>query len=103
MEIAAYQIRLVKPSLIISHSELLSIAANAAEQCGVPFGSLVILGDEHELPPKASQRDWTIENLIHFGSSCPAFTEYSLAPGEAKAKIAFLCFSSGTTGPPKVK
>lgn len=31
----------------------------------------------------------------------PVFVEKRLAPGEAKKKLAFLCFSSGTTGKPK--
>jgi len=31
----------------------------------------------------------------------PSFVERHLNPGEAKTKIAFLCFSSGTTGRPK--
>lgn len=44
----------------------------------------------------------TVEKLIKAGLSKPAtFVERRLNPGESKTKLAFLCFSSGTTGRPK--
>lgn len=43
----------------------------------------------------------TIGSLIAFGMNLPAFSQRILNPGEAKTKLAFLSFSSGTTGLPK--
>lgn len=43
----------------------------------------------------------TIGSLVTFGMSLPPFSQRTLNPGEAKTKLAFLSFSSGTTGLPK--
>ncbi|KAG1829860.1 hypothetical protein EV424DRAFT_1535566 [Suillus variegatus] len=44
----------------------------------------------------------TVQALVSQGlASVPNFTERKLAPGEGKTKVAFLNFSSGTTGRPK--
>jgi 4-coumarate--CoA ligase len=44
-----------------------------------------------------------LEALVQRGLRTePAYVERRLAKGEAKRKIAFLSFSSGTTGKPKV-
>ena len=44
----------------------------------------------------------TVEELVAAGlSKLPVFEERQLRPGEAKTKLALLCFSSGTTGKPK--
>lgn len=50
----------------------------------------------------AALKTKTIDDLIQSGQSLPSVGERVLGPGEAKRKIAFLCFSSGTTGKPKV-
>lgn len=45
----------------------------------------------------------SLDELVSEGLSSPAsFEEIRLAPGEGKSKLAFLSFSSGTTGRPKV-
>ncbi|KII90730.1 hypothetical protein PLICRDRAFT_697218 [Plicaturopsis crispa FD-325 SS-3] len=44
----------------------------------------------------------TLVELVRYGlSQPPSFVERKLAPGEARKKLAFLSFSSGTTGQPK--
>nr|CDI56243.1 related to phenylacetyl-CoA ligase [Melanopsichium pennsylvanicum 4] len=58
---------------------------------------------------KKSQGAWTLAGLIEQGraivkekgDSILSSTRHKLAPGESKTKIAFLSFSSGTTGLPK--
>src|ERR1700683_3768261 len=46
---------------------------------------------------------YTLEDLVAEGLNIePHFVERRLAPREAKTKVAFLSFSSGTTGRPKV-
>ena len=59
----------------------------------------LILLDAHLVPNSTLQ---TIESLISEYNTYSPILEYSLKEGEAKTKIAFLCFSSGTTGLPKV-
>lgn len=45
----------------------------------------------------------TLDELVEEGltSTAPPFTEYKMKAGEAKTKMGFYCFSSGTTGRPK--
>ena len=46
----------------------------------------------------------TVDALVEEGLAQPQqFVERRLAPGEGKKKLAFLSFSSGTTGRPKVR
>ena len=46
---------------------------------------------------------WTVEKMIQYGvSRQKLFVERRLDPEEGKRKVALLCFSSGTTGRPKV-
>lgn len=58
-------------------------------------------------PPPPPGSAVTVQHLIERGlgelnANGPAFIERRLAKGEAKTKVAFLSFSSGTTGKPKV-
>jgi 4-coumarate--CoA ligase len=45
----------------------------------------------------------TIEKLMHMHEQHASYVEHTFKPGEAKTAVAFLCFSSGTTGNPKVR
>ena len=64
----------------------------------IPQHRLVLL-DGHLAPTAPSP---SIESLIEERGSHPPYVEHTFKPGEAKTAIAFLCFSSGTTGNPKV-
>lgn len=87
------QIRVVKATLIIAHSSSLHTALCAAHAAGIP-SDRVITFDESTQP--------AVESIIQLGlSNEPAFVERRLAKGEGKTKVAFLNFSSGTTGTPK--
>ncbi|EPQ60488.1 acetyl-CoA synthetase-like protein [Gloeophyllum trabeum ATCC 11539] len=92
----AYQVELVKAKLLIVHPDSLSTAITAASSAGIPVDRIVLFDD-------ASQgRHRTVQHLIDVGlTKTPSFVERRLAPGEAKKKLAFLSFSSGTTGKPK--
>jgi len=64
---------------------------------GIPSSSLVLF----DAVPNSGIV--TVDELIRQGLKCDAaFTERRLRKGEGKTKIAFLSFSSGTTGKPKV-
>ncbi|KAI0347854.1 amp dependent CoA ligase [Trametopsis cervina] len=93
-----HALRLSDASLIVVHSESLPVALVAAKAVGISPDRVVTI----DSPAAPAQAHLSVEQLIASGlSSKASFTERQLNPGEAKTKIAFLCFSSGTTGPPK--
>ena len=93
-----YQLGATKARVLISHAGSLSVALAAAQKAGIPHDR-VVLFDEIQ-----GTTNVTVDTLVEEGLAQPqAFVERRLAPGEGKKKLAFLSFSSGTTGRPKVK
>jgi len=96
----AYQISTVAKmyniKAMITHPASLSTAQEAAKQAGLDSGLISLMED----PPQAASVT-TINKLIKKHESGKDFTRYKFSSGEAKTKIAFLSFSSGTTGLPK--
>ena len=73
----------------------------AAEDSGIPHDRLVRFGEPERVTPNFSGHN--VHDLIEHGLNQEAkFAECRLEPGEAKTKVAFRLFSSGTTGKPKV-
>jgi acyl-coenzyme A synthetase/AMP-(fatty) acid ligase len=95
-----YQLQTTQSKLIITHPAVLNTVLSAARKTGLPIDRIVLL----ESPANsATHIHFTLDDLITEGlSKEPDFVERRLAPGEAKTKVAFLSFSSGTTGKPKV-
>ena len=97
-----YQLTTSGSSTIIAHPDALATALESAVLAGIPANRVVVLeglinDNDARKGVKCS------EDIIALGlSHSPHFIERKLAPGEAKTKIAFLSFSSGTTGKPKV-
>lgn len=88
-----YQLKMVHASLIITHSSALHTALSAAQAAGLPSERVVTFDESSQI---------TVDTLIQQGlRSEPNFVERRLRKGEAKTKVAFLSFSSGTTGKPK--
>ncbi|KAG1861788.1 hypothetical protein DFJ58DRAFT_871788 [Suillus subalutaceus] len=93
-----YQINSVKAAVIITHPDSLNVALASAHAAGVPADRVILFDVEGVTTQRV-----TVQVLISQGlASVPNFTERKLAPGEGKTKVAFLNFSSGTTGRPKV-
>lgn len=93
-----YQINTVKAALIITHPDSLSVALASAHAAGVSADRVILFDVEGA---DTTQRV-TVQVLVSQGlTSALNFTERKLAPGEGKTKVAFLNFSSGTTGRPK--
>lgn len=68
----------------------------ASRSSGISGDRLVLLVDP-TLNPTANSS--TVEDLIAFGISRPqSYKAQCLLPGEARTTLAFLSFSSGTTG-----
>ncbi|KIM66784.1 hypothetical protein SCLCIDRAFT_1147594 [Scleroderma citrinum Foug A] len=95
----AYQIQATKASLLVTHPDTLSVALSALQTAKLPTDRVVVFDGES---PSSTKKTYpTVQDLIDQGLSTPAFRDRKLSPGEGKTKIAFLNFSSGTTGRPK--
>ena len=92
-----HQLRATNAALVIAHPELLRTAVSAARQAGVAASRVVALD-----VGVCAHTHVTVEALVQEGLRMPGVVERRLAPGEARSKIAFVNFSSGTTGKPKV-
>lgn len=88
-----HQIQVVKATLVIAHPSSLHTALSAARTAGIPSDRVITFGESTQP---------TVDSIIQLGlRNEPAFVERRLKKGEGKTKVAFLNFSSGTTGKPK--
>ncbi|KAF4577045.1 hypothetical protein EYR36_005032 [Pleurotus pulmonarius] len=95
-----YQLEATKATFMFVYSDTQAIgtAVAAARRVNIPPSRIVLFGPASELSPESA----TIDALAREGLiSKDTFVERRLAPGEGKTKLAFLSFSSGTTGKPK--
>ncbi|KAF8167711.1 amp dependent CoA ligase [Crassisporium funariophilum] len=93
-----HQLSLTKAKLIVVHPACLSTVRTAAREVGLSDDFIVVLDDTDAACTSLP----TVEQLISFGSSKPEnYAALRFKAGEAKKTIAFLSFSSGTTGKPK--
>ena len=86
--------------LVVTMPECLETAEKAAKSTGIPSDRIVLFN----VPSEADALDHyvTVDELVTLGTEKKSdFQERKLGPGEAKTKLAFLSFSSGTTGNPK--
>ena len=92
---------MTKATVLIIHPDALEGALVAARQVGIPFDRIIPLDTIRG--PRSSTVAPDVHRLISYGLAHPPnFVERRLRPGEGKTKVAFLSFSSGTTGKPKV-
>ena len=95
-----HQLKSTGTKLIISHSTGLAVAEAAARTVGLPSERIVLV----DQVPTGKASYATVPDLVQDGLVAPtSYTDRKLKPGEGKTKIAFLNFSSGTTGLPKVR
>ena len=94
-----YQLTLAEATLLVAHSTSLDTAVEAARVAGLSPNRIVVIDSS---TPTSFPGLVTLGELIDAGHAKPInFPELKLRPGEAKTALAFLCFSSGTTGKPK--
>ena len=99
-----YQIQATNATLVITHPDSLSTAVSATRQAGIPESRVVVFDGARGCTRTRTHTHTTVDALIREGLRLnPCFVERRLKPGEARSKIAFLNFSSGTTGKPKVR
>ncbi|KAH7926476.1 acetyl-CoA synthetase-like protein [Leucogyrophana mollusca] len=96
-----YQMTATKASVIITHPDSFDVALSASRTANIPSDRIIIF--DTDTPSKtAAVNQCTVQALIEMGlANPPNFVERRLNPGEGKTKVAFLNFSSGTTGRPK--
>ncbi|KAG9315598.1 hypothetical protein JVU11DRAFT_3236 [Chiua virens] len=93
-----YQLQATMASVIITHPESLPVALSAAQATNLPVDRVVLF----DVDGTSHGTCITVQNLIDEGlTTPPTFQERVLRPGEGRTKVAFLNFSSGTTGRPK--
>ncbi|ESK95807.1 phenylacetyl- ligase [Moniliophthora roreri MCA 2997] len=90
-----YQLQTSKATLIMAHPDALETTRAAAELCGFPTERIILLN----MNTPSNHSYLTVDDLVKEGLSKPfAFTEPKIDP---RNKLAFLSYSSGTTGKPK--
>ncbi|KAJ7069964.1 amp dependent CoA ligase [Mycena amicta] len=95
----AYQLKITEATFIIAHSSTLDAALQAAKLAGLASDRIVTL----DAPSSSSVVSLSplVAAVISRGSVDFSKISVKLRPGEGKTRIAMLCMSSGTTGPPK--
>jgi hypothetical protein len=92
-----HQLETTKTALILVYADFLPTALSAAKLAGISENCIVVIEPSAASPFNGKHQ--TLSKLVSFGSSKPQnFVERKLRPGEAKTKVAFYSFSSGTTG-----
>ncbi|KAG9042609.1 hypothetical protein FS837_010626 [Tulasnella sp. UAMH 9824] len=92
------------PAYTESELPCLQIGLAAARASGLSANRVVLMAPQSSSPTASKTVQPTVEELVQEGLSLPlppAFVEKRLTQGENQRKIAFLSFSSGTTGKPK--
>ncbi|TFL04442.1 hypothetical protein BDV98DRAFT_562245 [Pterulicium gracile] len=95
-----YQLEVTRAKLIICDPTSLDTTLKAAKARNIPVDRIVVFDT-----PSTGSGYTTVSQLVDEGlrlsKQGKRFEELKLKPGEAKTKLAFLSFSSGTTGRPK--
>ncbi|KAI0733741.1 amp dependent CoA ligase [Fomitopsis betulina] len=93
-------LKTTEAKLLVVHPWNLSVALEAAKIVKLPLDRIVLL---ESVPGKDNSVEFaTVPRLIEASAKAKkTYTERKLKKGEGKTKLAFLSFSSGTTGLPK--
>ena len=100
------QLEQTNASVIFAHPDSVAIVEAATRERGLPLDRVVWFNtNTNPGSVLARPSSTTVGDLVGLGLKNPAwhFTEKTLGPGEGRTKVAFLNFSSGTTGKPKVR
>lgn len=96
-----HQLSLTSAKLIIAHPACLAVAKAAARSVGLSDDRIVLF---NTAPSAKQHAHSTLDQLIELGSSRGEnYKAITFKQGEARTTVAFLSFSSGTTGKPKVR
>lgn len=89
----AFQLKDAGAKAMVTQKSCLGVAQEAAKQAGVPLDRIILMGDERDAENK----------FKHFTSirNISGTTRYRRVKLDPKKDLAFLVYSSGTTGHPK--
>ncbi|KAI8664708.1 hypothetical protein NCS56_00904500 [Fusarium sp. Ph1] len=93
-----HQLRSSRANALVTCIPLLDVALAAAKSVGILHDRIFILsvpGSDKKAPFK------TIDDLVEEGRNLPKLQPLNWAPGQGARQVAFLSFSSGTSGLPK--
>ncbi|KAF9502460.1 phenylacetyl-CoA ligase [Pleurotus eryngii] len=95
-----HQLRTTKATLIFVHSDALGTVLTAARRARIPEDRIVLLHNPQKpIVPHGAEN---VNDLVTFGLGHDTkYMEKRFKKGESKRHLAFLSFSSGTTGKPK--
>ncbi|KAH0544637.1 hypothetical protein FGG08_001287 [Glutinoglossum americanum] len=100
-----HQLKTSKAKALFTCLPLLPIALEAARNAGIPKGNICLFDLPKEIlggnaPPSEFK---TVNQLIDEGAALPStfLNELRWEKGEGANRVAFLCYSSGTSGMPK--
>ncbi|KAJ3534109.1 hypothetical protein NM208_g7686 [Fusarium decemcellulare] len=93
-----HQLRSSGAKALFTCVPLLDAALKAAQAVGIPEKNIFLL----PIPSSPSNNRFkNIEDLISEGQSLPPISTLEWTPGQGKRQVAYLCYSSGTSGLPK--
>ncbi|KAF4466254.1 4-coumarate-- ligase 7 [Fusarium albosuccineum] len=93
-----HQLRSSGAKALFTCVPLLDTALKAAQAVGIPEKNIFLLPIPGSPP---NNRFKYIEDLISEGQSLPPVSTLEWTPGQGKRQVAYLCYSSGTSGLPK--
>lgn len=98
-----HQLKIARPTVLFAHPDNVPIALDTIGQLGLSRSQLVLLEDASAARDASALP--TVHSLIHDSEhdKFAPYVEHRFEAGEARTAVAFLCFSSGTTGLPKVR
>ncbi|KAF4606510.1 hypothetical protein EYR38_000564 [Pleurotus pulmonarius] len=95
-----HQLRTTKAALIFVHCDALSTVLTAAKRARIPEDRIVLLHNPQKTTAPHGAEN--VNDLVTFGLGHDTnYMEKRFKKGESKRHLAFLSFSSGTTGKPK--
>lgn len=95
----AYQLRSSGAKAIFTCSPVLETALKAAKAVGIPQDKIFLM----ELPNQSHTKKpgfKTLEDLIELGRTVPDLEPLRWIKGQGARQVAYLCYSSGTSGLP---
>lgn len=89
----AYQLKDSGATILVTHMSAIDTARKACKEVGIPESNIILLGKDRD--PSRRFKHWTVVRTL---SGTDRFRSPRIAP---KDDLAFLVYSSGTTGRPK--
>ncbi|KAI5456050.1 hypothetical protein BGZ63DRAFT_367946 [Mariannaea sp. PMI_226] len=99
----AYQLKDSGARCLFATSSHLATALEAAKQADIPQSMVFIIpmpGDE-TTTVVGSEKLLSVDDLVNAGSQLPPLPREKWSKGRASQQVAYLCYSSGTSGTPK--